>query len=439
MTARLFRLVDNAQLVVFRVFLGALLSIECFGAIATGWVKANLIDPKFTFSYIGFEWLQPLPGYGMYVYFTLMGTLALLVMLGYRYRWSLSLFTLMWTGAYLMQKSSYNNHYYLLIVVCVMMLFLPAAGDASLDARRKSTRTIQMPQWCSWVLIAQITIVYFFAAISKCYPHWLDGTFVQIALHSASVKMHLPWLSERWFAIAISWGGLFFDALVIPLFLWRRTRTVALAASLLFHTFNAIFLQIGIFPFFALSFVVFFYPPEKIRSWFLRWPAPVPVAEPSLSRRTLYGFFMPFLLVQLLLPVRHWFIEGDVLWTEEGHRLSWRMMLRQRIGHLEFHVRENGQEIPYDYRAELTPKQQQFVASKPDGIWQMAQHIHDVFEKKGRDVRVYADCRVSINGQPDAVLIDPTVDLAHTPWDPFRHNTWVTPYPYRHQHAFNFR
>lgn len=431
MTARLFRLVDNAPLVVFRIFLGALLSIECFGAIATGWVKANFIDPKFTFSYIGFEWLQPLPGYWMYVYFALMGTLSLFVMLGYRYRWSLSLFTLMWTGAYLMQKSSYNNHYYLLMVVCVMMLFLPAAGDASLDARRKSTRTIQMPQWCSWVLIAQITIVYFFAAISKCYPHWLDGTFAQIALHLPSVKMHLPWLSERWFAIFISWGGLFFDALVIPLFLWRRTRTVALVASLLFHTFNAIFLQIGIFPFFALSFVVFFYPPEKIRSWFLRWHSHVPVAEPGLSRRTLRGFFMPFLLVQLLLPVRHWFIEGDVLWTEEGHRLSWRMMLRQRIGHLEFHVRENGREIPYDYRAELTPKQQQFVAGKPDGIWQMAQHIHYVFEKKGRDVSVYADCRVSINGQPDAVLIDPTVDLAHTPWDPFRHNTWVTPYPYR--------
>ena len=43
-------------------------------------------------------------------------------------------------------------------------------------------------------------------------------------------------------------------------------------------------------------------------------------------------------VVQLALPLRHHFIQGDVLWTEEGHRLSWRMMLRTRQGSIQFFI-----------------------------------------------------------------------------------------------------
>ncbi|MFT6320530.1 MAG: hypothetical protein ACJAT4_001455, partial [Granulosicoccus sp.] len=38
---------------------GFLMVAESFGAIATGWVKKTLVDPQFTFSFFGFEWLQP--------------------------------------------------------------------------------------------------------------------------------------------------------------------------------------------------------------------------------------------------------------------------------------------------------------------------------------------------------------------------------------------
>ena len=69
MKQRLFAPIDNAPLILFRIFLGFLLACETFGAIATGWVKSNFITPKFTFSFIGMEWLQPLPGSGMYFYF----------------------------------------------------------------------------------------------------------------------------------------------------------------------------------------------------------------------------------------------------------------------------------------------------------------------------------------------------------------------------------
>ena len=105
MKKRLFAEIDNAPLIIFRIFFGFLLACETIGAIFTGWVKANFIDPQFTFSHIGMDWLQPLPGNGMYFYFIAMGILGLLVMVGYKYRLSLGLYTILWAGVYFMQKT----------------------------------------------------------------------------------------------------------------------------------------------------------------------------------------------------------------------------------------------------------------------------------------------------------------------------------------------
>ena len=427
------RPIDNAALILFRIFFGLLLFLETVGAIFTGWVKANFIDPEFTFSYIGMEWLQPLPGDWMYCYFALMGLMGLFVMLGFKYRFSLGLFTILWTLSYWMQKSSYNNHYYLLILVCLSMLFLPANRDKSIDAKQHpSLQSTLMPQWCSWVLIAQISIVYFFAVLSKLYPGWLDGTFTRIMLQSSSFYNEFETLfSRHWFHLFLAWTGIAFDLLVVPLLLWRRTRTIALLASAVFHLFNAIFLQIGIFPFFALSFVVFFYPPAKIRRWFFGKRNTVITATPySPQKFLLFWVFIPFFVIQLILPLRHYFIKGDVLWTEEGHRMSWRMMLRQRAGNTNFKVvdMQTNQVLPYDYRSRLTAKQLAFVHSKPDGIWQMAQRISAEFEQKGIAVAVYADSRVSVNEGPYQTFIDPAVDLAKAKWDPLYHNEWVLCY-----------
>lgn len=428
---RLFRPIDNAALVVFRIFLGFLLACETFGAIFTGWVKSNLVEPKFTFSHIGMDWLQPLPGNGMYWYFAAMGVLGLLVMAGYKYRLSIGLFTLLWAGSYFMQKTSYNNHYYLLMLVCFIMLLLPAHRYASLDARlNPSIKKLTMPVWCSWIMIAQVSIVYFYATLAKFYPGWLDGTFTHDLLDRSVTDPALHRImTQKWFYLFIAYAGIAFDMLVVPLLLYKKTRTIAFIASVIFHIFNSITLQIGIFPFFALSFVVFFYPPEKIRKVFLR-KKPAAGAEYEVDyegRGILKYLFIPYFLVQLLLPVRHYFIKGDVLWTEEGHRLSWRMMLRTRWGDTDFRIidKKTGQRLYYSVSHNLTHKQKSGMETRPDMIWQMAQHIKEYFRTDGRDVAVYADTHVSVNGSKYKRLIDPGVDLAAAEWDYFWHCEWI--------------
>jgi len=430
MKNRLFAPIDNAPLVLFRIFLGFLLACETFGAIFTGWVKSNFITPKFTFSFIGMEWLQPLPGNGMYYYFALMGILGLRVMIGYKYRYSIAAFTVLWAGVYFMQKTSYNNHYYLLVLVCLMMCFLPAHRYASLDARfNPKMRSLTMPAWCSYVMIIQVSIVYFFATLAKFYPDWLDGTFTKNLLDATITNPTLhKIMTQKWFYLFIAYAGIAFDLLVVPLMLFKRTRTIAFVASLIFHIFNSVTLKIGIFPFFALSFAVFFFPAEKIRKVFFRKkPQAEVLTYTPEAKNILYCFFVPYLVIQAVLPLRHYFIAGDVLWTEEGHRLSWRMMLRSRAGDTDFKVMDKATGLPlfYDTYTDLTPKQRSGMNTRPDMIWQTAQRIKQHFAAQHINVAVYAHTRVSINGGPYHDLIDPNVDLAAAEWDYFFHCPWV--------------
>jgi vitamin K-dependent gamma-carboxylase len=424
-----FKNIDNSPLIVFRIFFGFLISCESFGAIITGWVKRVLIEPKFTFSFIGLEWLQPLPGYGMYFYFIIMGLFGIAIMLGYRYRVAIIGYTILWAGVYFMQKTSYNNHYYLLLIISFYMIFLPANQYASLDVKQQRIhKQNTMPYWISLLFIVQVTIVYFYAAIAKFYPDWLDGTFTKLLLSgTTSNEFLLKIFLNKYFYLFIAYAGILFDLLIVPLLLFKKTRTIALAASLSFHLFNAIFLQIGIFPFFALSFSLFFYPPEKIRKLFFKNKLSIeePIAYNYSRKRIFLYFLIPFLFIQFILPLRHHLIEGDVLWTEEGHRLSWRMMLRKRDGFINFKIKNNdtGEITSYDYHKNLSPKQANTLATKPDFIWQYCQRIKQ--EYSGKNISIFIDCKNNINNGEFKTLIDPKQDFAKAKWNYFWHNEWV--------------
>jgi len=134
--------------------------------------------------------------------------------------------------------------------------------------------------------------------------------------------------------------------------------------------------------------------------------------------------------VQLALPLRHYFIKGDVLWTEEGHRLSWRMMLRTRNGHTQFKIidKKTGSPVYYSPDREMTPKQHNVMVTRPDMIWQTAQRIKKHFAAQGKDVAVYADSKISINHGPYLTFINPETDLATARWDYFFHNKWILLY-----------
>ncbi len=430
----LFTRIDNSALVVFRIMFGFLLAVEAWGAIATGWIERTLMEPPETFNFIGFEFLQPLPGNGMLYYYGVMGLFGALVMLGYKYRISIIAYTVMWTGVYLMQKSSYNNHYYLLMLLCIIMSFLPANRNIALDSKlNPSIRDISMPRWVWVAIVLQLFIVYTYAAVAKIYPDWFDASFPQLLMSSKADYWFVgDFLQQRWVHYTMTWFGFLFDLLIIPLLLWKRTRVPAFLAAIFFHLFNSFIFHIGIFPYLALAFIIFFFPVKKVHKLFLgkrkQFYEAGEVIVPSYKKPLIIVSIIWFAL-QIGLPLRHHFFEDNVLWTEEGHRLSWRMMLRTKGGNSTFKVVEKGTTDTIYVQKEdyLGRKQLGAISSKPDMIWQFSQRLKREYAAQGKDVQVFVDASVTVNGRPSMRFIDPKVDLANEKWHHFKHHTWILP------------
>ncbi len=430
----LFQPIDNSPLVLFRLIFGLLIALEAGGAIATGWVRDVFVTPAFTFNFIGFDWLQPLVGETMYAIYAAMAVAGILVMLGCYYRLAVGVYGLLWMVCYLLQKSSYNNHYYLLILFCGIMAVLPAHRYFSLDARQgRVAPSVSCPRWCLLVVVIQVAIVYFFAALAKVYPGWLAHEPLDIwFLAKKDYFLIGPLLQQDWLKSIVAYGGIAFDFLIVPLLLWKRSRLFAFVISVAFHLFNSAVFQIGIFPYMMIALCVFFFPPEKIRQIFFRQKMPLPEGLlPVPYRRAGVIAWVFYFAVQIYLPLRHYHYPGDVLWTEEGHRMSWRMMLKSKWGTIRFKVADpvSGDTWEVDPAPYLTPKQVSKLATHPDMIWQFSRFLEQDYARQGyADVAVYAMSQVSLNGSPLYPFIDEQVDLTAVDWQAFQHADWILPF-----------
>lgn len=441
----LFHRIDNSQIIAFRIFFGLLMVAECWGAIALGWVKETFVEPTFTFTFIGFEWTNFLLGQPMYYIFGFLGLMGLLICLGAFYRVTTILFALGWSLVYFMQKEHYNNHYYLVMLIAWFMVFIPAnrykAVDVWLWPQIRSNYTYY---WTRLLFILQLLIVYTYAALAKLYPGWMNGDFLMARYVGVGrwADKNIQWeplthyLQSREFAQLFSWLGFGFDLLIIPLLLWKKTRVIAFFSALFFHLFNSITLHIGIFPYFALALAVFCFPPETIRKiFFPKKTTFLPGSNelgPIHKNQTIFTLvFFLYISWQIYLPLRHWHIPGDVLWTEEGHRLSWRMMLRTKSATTHFYVVDKaiGKREHVNLTKYLTHLQRNRVTGKPDMIWQFAQYLKKEYAKQGKEIEVYANARISINNGPYFEYIDEKTDLANTKWKYFGHQTWILPGP----------
>lgn len=426
--------VDNTPLLLFRAGFGLLLFLEGVGAIATGWVREVFVDPEYTFPHIGFGWLRHLSGPGMYAYYAVMSVPGFLVMIGARFHSAVAVYGVMWTAVYLAQTTSYNNHYYLMVLLCLLFWMTPANADLSVDAQRgRVERSAVCPRWCIAIFVALLAIVYFYAALAKLDDDWLAARPVEIWLRAkASYPVLGPLYVQPWFKWFVVYGGILFDGLIVPLLLWRRTRWLAVGLSLFFHLFNSYTFRIGVFPYMMIGALVLFFPGEPLRRWLrtTRWARFL--AAPGTTRReepigsVAVAFLVVFFALQVLLPLRHHLYPGNSHWTEEGHRMSWHMMLRSKSGNAVLRVvdRETGETTRVLPRTILSPKQTGRVATRPDMLWRFARDVRERYEREGRDVAVYVDTQVSLNGRPTQPIVDPQVDLSRAPW------TWLEPLPW---------
>jgi hypothetical protein len=207
---------------------------------------------------------------------------------------------------------------------------------------------------------------------------------------------------------------------------------------LVFHTFTAVFFNIGLFPFImTVAATVFFSPdwPRRLAAAVIPGDLPTtgPVASTRVDRWRRWGIVAGALycVVQIALPLRHIVYPGNVLWNEEGMRWSWRVMVREKHGSVTYFVRVPGKagDVQVNPRQYLDARQEREMAGQPDLILQLAHHIAREFAARGLGaVEVRAEALVSLNGRPAQPMIDSSVDLTRVQ-DGVARKSWVLPAP----------
>jgi len=251
-------------------------------------------------------------------------------------------------------------------------------------------------------------------------------------LHRVGAVAHAPWV-----AFAMSWAGAVFDLSVPFLLAHRRTRPFAYAAACAFHLVTWRLFPIGMFPFFMMAFgLVFFDPgwPRSVarrlglgaRTGSLRDAAGAP--STAGSPQWAFGAALALVAVEILVPLRGLLYPGDPLWTEQGFRFAWKVMLVEKNGDVVARVtdRASGATSLVEPRELYTPLQVKMMATQPDLLLQFAHAVRDRERARGRDVEVRLDAFVAMNGRRSQRFVDRDVDLARLE-DGWRPKDWVLP------------
>ena len=488
--------VDSTILAYFRIVFGIAMAWHAAEHFYTTFFSETY-NTNYHFTYWPFDWVQPVPKPAMVVVVLAMLLAAGFFTLGAYYRVSAAVLFVLSTYTYLLDQTHYLNHVYLANILTFLMIFLPANVRWSIDSKfDASLRKERVPAWTLWLLRFQIGVVYFYAGIAKMNGDWIKGDALELYLLNSNRGLPIfghSLDSNEVFVLALAWAALLLDFLLVFLLLYRRTRLVAYIAAMAFHLVNSRVFHIGIFPWLAIASTAVWFPPDwprrmleelrqrtnpaRVRAiaigavvvgalsavvpelfnimhvaigviaggmvgYFIAAPerASAPTVHPDernvsmgpIPRPLLVGLVV-WVAFQLLMPWRSFVYPGNVRWTEEGHKFSWRMLLDVKEARGQtFYVRDprTGDVATVDPFEHLHPRQADRMGSSPDMIIQFAHYLRDKAKDEGianPEVRVHTE--VAWNGRPFKVYIDPDADLAkeHRPW--FGHADWIEPPP----------
>jgi hypothetical protein len=440
MMAYLQNKTSSATLAVFRIVLGTMLFASVVRFWSKGWITEIYVHPKHFFPFYGFEFVKPLGQY-TFVLFAVCAVSAIFVAIGLFYRIAIACLFLSFTYIELIDKSTYLNHYYFISLLCLMLIFLPAHVCFSVDAlRNPRLRATHVPAWCVDVIKLMVFILYFYAGLAKLNSDWL--------MHALPLKIWLParndipfvgpLFNEIWIAYLFSWFGCLYDLTIVLFLLNRRTRPLAFATVVIFHVSTALLFPIGMFPYIMIVTALIFFSPDFHKSIIRTISNLFRISTEPLSDRTYlfpvrlnrlmivgFAFFLSF---QIVFPFRYLFYPGELFWTEEGYRFSWRVMLMEKAGYAQFKVKDHDGKTAYVNNSDfLTPLQEKMMSTQPDMILQYAHLLADHYAKRNfNDPQVYAEVYVALNGRLSQQLIDPAVDLAKEK-ESFAHKSWILP------------
>ncbi len=440
---------DGSALTAFRVAFGLLVAVSAARFFFYGWIEDFLLKPRFVFTYFGFSFVTRPSSPVLTAMFAALFFLGLFVALGLFYRVAIVLLFLVFTTIELIDVTNYLNHYYLVSLLALLLSFMPLGQMNALDVliARKFRKTkgqprTTFPAWMTYLLRAQVAIVYFYAGLAKATTDWLVHAQPLNLWLSARTATPLigPFLDQRWAAYVFSWAGFLFDSTIALFLLFGRTRPFAYVAVVVFHVMTSVLFPIGMFPYIMMVAALVFFSPSWPRYWIAKLTsakshatvASSPNARPLIVAECIGATLaIAYLAFQILFPLRHRLYGGNVLWHEQGMRFSWKVMVREKNASVTYLVRDPRTQREWEVqpRRYLDRRQEKEFGGQPDLVLQLAHVIaKDERERLGSDVEVRADVLVSLNGRSMHPLVDRTVDLAKVE-DGFQRFSFVLPEP----------
>lgn len=441
---RAFAPIDISTIVLFRIVFGFTLFIEGFRYWRNEWFDYGWVQPTYHFTVYGFGWLRTFDPLLTTLSLPLLGLSSLGIAIGFCYRLSATVFFTLFTYLFLLEQTEFQNHFYLVVLLAFTLIFLPAHKALSVDALlRPKLRSNTAPAWALALLGFHIALPYFYGGVAKISPDWLAGEPLRLwSRYNIDVPLIGPLITSEPGIYLLSYGGLFFDLLIVPLMLWRVTRIPAYLVALMFHITNSFVFNIGMFPWFMILATLLYFPPS--------WPRRVLALVPKLrhlaptagerdtdathvtlgrSDKVLAIFIGAYVVFQILFPLRHFLYPGPHIWTEEGALMSWNMMLHDKDSELTYKVTntKTGQEARIRLVEYITPKQYTVMSTNPILIHRFALHLAELQRDLNLPaIEVRVEARVSLNGRPMQNIIDPTIDLAQQP-DTLAAAKWILP------------
>lgn len=461
--------VDSLILAIMRFAIGIAIvfwALTYVKTVSYGGEKLPLYElvflrPNFLFKYAGFEWVKLWPGIGIALHFHVTIIAGIMLAMGLFTRFSAAILSLSIAYVLLVERQIYVNHYYLLSCLAGLMVFLPAGRRLSVDSwlgiERPSKHFVR---WQLWLLQFQVGIPYVYGAIAKMNADWLAGQPAGLFLSRRTniwlvdLYMQLPFAH-----LIFAWSGLLYDLMIVPMLMFRKTRLLGIVLSLVFHLSNSQLFHIGVFPWFMLAGIIVFFPENTAAKcvWYLkslsRWLGskfsshrhqPLEPFESSLqkdadqarpdrkdapsSKWVKAGAYLAvaYVVVQMILPFRHWMLPGNPSWNERGHRFAWRMMLRNKRFLTTFKVvAPDGKYQFFPTTHFLTHTQSNNAEKNPELMRQTAVKIKKNAAEAGiKDAKVYCLSLVSLNGRRPVPIIDPDIDLSQAKRGWFK-DSWV--------------
>jgi hypothetical protein len=431
-------------LVSFRILFGLCLFYSTARFIALGWVQDHFSNTLIHFPFLGFEWLKPLTPNVMLGIHYLMLLASLGITLGAFYRISTLLFFLCFTYTFLLDSTYYLNHYYFVILVVGTLFFLPAHKKYSIDSHFNITsKSDFIAAYHIYAIYFHIGLVYFFAGIAKLNSDWLFSALpLKIWLPS---KDYIPiigsLMTKEWVAYVFSWVGMVFDISVVFLLLYSKTRGFAYFLVVVFHSLTGLFFQIGIFPIVMIASTLIFFSTKFHKKFLQLLITPLNLLfrinlkkndKNQLIFNLTYSKFVIILIyiaIQLAIPFRHIAYPGNLFWTEQGYRFSWRVMLMEKAGTAQFYVHhpKTGVKQFVDNSEFLNAHQEKQLAFQPDMMLYYAKFLADSFTIAGYPTpKITADVYVTLNAKPSQRYISDTSNLAQVK-NSFRHKSFILP------------